>query len=179
MSITSRHEDLHSPHGGGDEIVPWNLQPVSQIAPLPQYDVPQALLPLGDDILISELVIIETVLIDDFQEPTTFVEFDSIEELDEWFENERGRHEEPHEEVAQIDDRSDREEREEVVIEQEVEEVLEDIREEQEQVAELEEEIVEEEEILELHEEELVADNKDRKAMKMNIVADSIKAAKK
>lgn len=177
MSITSRHEDLHSPHGGGDEIVPWNLQPVSQIAPLPQYDVPQALLPLGDDILISELVIIETVLIDDFQEPTTFVEFDSIQELDEWFENERGRQEEPHEEVAQMDARPDREQREEVVIEQEVEEVLEDIREEQEEVAELEEEAVEEEEIIELHEEELVADNKDRKAMKMNIVADSIKAA--
>jgi hypothetical protein len=177
MSITSRHEDLHSPHGGPDGPIPYNLQPVSQLAPLPEYDVPQALLPLGDDILISELVIIETVLIDDFQEPTTFVEFDSIEELDEWFENERGRHEEPHEEVAQMDARPDREQREEVIIEQEVEEVLEDIREEQEEVAELEEEVSEEEEILELHEEELVADNKDRKAMKMNIVADSIKAA--
>jgi hypothetical protein len=76
-----------------------------------------------------------------------------------------------------MDARPDREQREEAVIEQEVEEVLEDIREEQEEVAELEEEAVEEEEIIELHEEELVADNKDRRAMKMNIVADSIKAA--
>jgi hypothetical protein len=175
MSITSRHEDLHSPHGGGDEVVPWNLQPVSQIAPLPQYDVPEVLAPLGGDVLLAEFIVLETVVVEDYREPETFIEFDTIEQLDEWFENERGSREE--EEVAHQENAQQRPEREEIVAEQEVEEVLEEIREEQEEIAELEEEVIEEEEILELHEEELVADNKDRKAMKMNIVADSIKAA--
>mgnify|MGYP003125213977 FL=1 len=143
---------------------------------VPDHEVSQVLPPLGSDLLLSELVVLETILIDDFQEPTTFVEFDSIEELDEWFENERGRQEEPYEEVAQADDRLVREQREEVIIEQEVEEVLEDIREEQEEVAELEEE-VSEEEILELHEEELVADSDSKRDMKLNIVNSSIATA--
>ena len=94
MSITSRHEDLHSPHGGGDEVVPWNLQPVSQIAPLPQYDVPEVLAPLGGDVLLAEFIVLETIVVEEYREPETFIEFDTIEQLDEWFENERGSRDE-------------------------------------------------------------------------------------
>jgi hypothetical protein len=169
----ARTNNMDSPHGGGDEIVPWNLQPVSQIAPLPQYDVPEVLAPLGGDVLLAEFIVLETVVVEDYREPETFIEFDTIEQLDEWFENERDGREE--EEVARQENEQQRPEREEVVAEQEVEEVLEEIREEQEEIAELEEEIVEEE-ILEI-DEELVADNEDRKKMKLDIVNSSIKAA--
>ena len=171
--LVVRVDDSQIQHGhdGPQHSQPFDLYDI------PNYDVPQALPPLGDQILLSELVVLETILIDDFQEPTAFVEFDSIEQLDEWFENERGRHEESHEEVAQVDDRPDREQREEVVIEQEVEEVLEEIREEQEEVAELEEELIEEEDVFDLHEDVLVADNEDRKNMKLNVVNNSIKVA--
>ena len=157
--LVVRVDDSQIQHGhdGPQHSQPFDLYDI------PDYDVPQALPPLGDQILLSELVVLETILIDDFQEPTAFVEFDSIEQLDEWFENERGRHEEPAEEVAQIDARPEREEREEII--------------EQEEVAELEEELIEEEDVFDLHEDVLVADNEDRKNMKLNVVNNSIKVA--
>ena len=170
LVVRTDEPQIQHGHDGPQHSQPFDLYDI------PDYDVPQALPPLGDQILLSELVVLETILVDDFQEPTAFVEFDSIEQLDEWFENERGRHEEPAEEVTQIDARPEREEREEI-IEQEVEEVLEEIREEQEEVAELEEELIEEEDVFDLHEDELVADNEDRKNMKLNVVNNSIKVA--
>ena len=170
LVVRTDEPQIQHGHDGPQHSQPFDLYDI------PDYDVPQALPPLGDQILLSELVVLETILVDDFQEPTAFVEFDSIEQLDEWFENERGRHEESAEEVTQIDARPEREEREEI-IEQEVEEVLEEIREEQEEVAELEEELIEEEDVFDLHEDELVADNEDRKNMKLNVVNNSIKVA--
>ena len=41
-----------------------------------------------DDILIEEFIFQETFLVEDFSEPSTFVEFETIEELEERLEEE-------------------------------------------------------------------------------------------
>jgi hypothetical protein len=56
-----------------------------------------------DEILLEEFIFQETLLVEDYSEPETFIEFNSIEELDEWFEEET-QEEERLEEMANLDE---------------------------------------------------------------------------
>jgi len=68
--------------------------------------------------LIEEFILQETVLVEDFEQINTFIEFESIEELDEWFE------EEVREQFAE--ERVAVEEREDEILEEEIELVAEE-----------------------------------------------------
>ena len=101
-----------------------------------------------EDILFEQFVLQETLFVEDFREPENFLVINTIEELDEWFEEEtrdHQHHEEQEERIAR--DEPEEEFREEVFEERVVEEVfeeLEEIFEEQEElVAEIDEEITE------------------------------------
>ena len=93
-----------------------------------------------DEILLNEFTFQETFMVEDFREPQTFIEFDTIEELDEWFEEET---EQIEEEIAFIE-----EPEEEFIEEIFEEEAVEEIFEAQERIveAEIEEERIEREE---------------------------------
>ena len=128
-----------------------------------EYD----LLPFDtSDELIEDFIFRETVLIADYEDVVTYIEFESIEELDEWYE----------EELAEAE--AEEEFREELLAEEEIiEEVIEEIFEEieEERIAEAEEEILEEREALIAEEEE------ERKggitAAQLNVVAQTITTA--
>ena len=120
--------------------------------PLPFEDFlrPHNDLPHEEELLIDEFVFQETFLVEDFTEPNTFIEFNSIEELDEWFEEEVNEHfeERLEERIADLDE-PEEEFIEEIFEEEAVEEVFEEIEEmqvamEEERIAEREEEIKEE-----------------------------------
>mgnify|MGYP000545340516 CR=1 FL=1 len=89
-----------------------------------------------EDMLLDEFLFQETFLVEDYSEPETFIEFNSVEELEEWFEEET-RHEE---EFAELD-----EPEEEIFEEEAVEEIFEAIEERMAE-AEIEEERLELEE---------------------------------
>ena len=95
-----------------------------------------------DDILLDEFIFQETFLVEDYSEPETFIEFNSIDDLEEWFEEETNEHFEEtlEERLADLD------EPEEIFEEEAVEEIFEEIEERQE--------IMEEERIAERQEEE-------------------------
>jgi len=127
--------------------------------------------------LIEEFILQETVLIEDFEQINTFIEFETIEELDEWFE------EEIREEIAE--ERTEEAE-EELYAEEEVfeEEVVEEIFEEiEEQFAEEERVALEEreEEILEEEETELIAEERTSRSgitsTMLNVVNQSLRTA--
>jgi hypothetical protein len=103
--------------------------------------------------LIEDFIFHETVLIEDYEDLDTYIEFETIEELDEWYE----------EELAQTEEEEEFEE--ELIVEIE-EEILEEV---------VEEEEVEEREVLVAEEEE------ERKggitATQLNVVASTIQAA--
>ena len=106
-----------------------------------------------DDILIEEFIFQETFLVEDFREPSTFVEFETIEELEERLEEETNeRFEERHEEEFVELDNPEEEFIEEIFEEEAVEEIFEAI-EERLAEAEIEEERIEREEIVEEFEE--------------------------
>ena len=103
-----------------------------------------------DDILLDEFIFQETFLVEDYSEPETFIEFNSIDELEEWFEEETNEHfEERHEEEFVLDDEPEEEFIEEIFEEEAVEDIFEEIEErqeimEEERIAEREEEVREE-----------------------------------
>ena len=106
-----------------------------------------------DDILIEEFIFQETFLVEDFREPSTFVEFETIEELEERLEEETNENfEERHEEEFVDLDDPEEEFIEEIFEEEAVEEIFEAI-EERIAEAEIEEERLEREEIVEEFEE--------------------------
>ena len=113
----------------------------------PHHDEP---LHHQDDILLDEFIFQETFLVEDYSEPETFIEFNSIDELEEWFEEETNEHfEERHEEEFVLDDEPEEEFIEEIFEEEAVEEIFEEIEEmqemmEEELIAEREEEAREE-----------------------------------
>ena len=41
-----------------------------------------------EELLIEEFIFQETFLVEDYAEPNTFIELETIEELEEWFEEE-------------------------------------------------------------------------------------------
>ena len=131
--------------------------------PLPFQDFtrPHNERPHEEDLLIDEFILQETFLVEDFTEPNTFIEFNSIDDLEEWFEEETNEHfeERLEERLADLDE-PEREFIEEIFEEEAVEEIFEEIEEmqvamEEERIAEREEES--REEILEETIEEFVA----------------------
>ena len=83
-----------------------------------------------DDILLDEFIFQETFLVEDYSEPETFIEFNSIDELEEWFEEETNEHfEERHEEEFVLDDEPEEEFIEEIFEEEAVEDIFEEIEE--------------------------------------------------
>jgi len=130
-----------------------------------------------DDVLLEEFTFQETFLVEDYSEPETFIEFNSIEELEEWFEEETNEHhEERHEEV--LADREPEEEFREPIFEEEaVEEIFEEIEErqeiiEEERIAEREEEA--REEILDEVEEEFAAVESDEPTGKNKLMVTAL-----
>ena len=130
-----------------------------------------------DDLLLDEFTFQETFLVEDYSEPETFIEFNSIEELEEWFEEETNEHhEERHEEV--LADREPEEEFREPIFEEEaVEEIFEEIEErqeiiEEERIAEREEEA--REEILDEVEEEFAAVESDEPTGKNKLMVTAL-----
>jgi len=126
--------------------------------------------------LIEEFILQETVLVEDFEQINTFIEFETIEELEEWFE------EEIREEIAEETEEAEEElyAEEEVFEEEVVEEIFEEIEEqfeEEERVAleEREEEVLEEDEV------ELVAEERTSRSgitsTMLNVVGQSIRTA--
>jgi hypothetical protein len=103
-----------------------------------------------EDILLDEFIFQETFLVEDYSEPETFIEFNSIDELEEWFEEETNeRFEERPEEEFVLEDEPEEEFLEEIFEEEAVEEIFEEIEErqeimEEERIAEREEEAREE-----------------------------------
>jgi hypothetical protein len=103
-----------------------------------------------DDILLDEFIFQETFLVEDYSEPETFIEFNNIDELEEWFEEETNEQfEERPEEEFVLEDEPEEEFLEEIFEEEAVEEIFEEIEErqeimEEERIAEREEEAREE-----------------------------------
>ena len=126
--------------------------------------------------LIEEFILQETVLIEDFEQVNTFVEFETIEDLDEWLEEELSDEtEEFQEEIVE-----ELYAEEEIFEEEAVEEIFEEIEEqfaEEERVA-LEER---EDEILEEEETELIAEERTSRtgitSTMLNVVNQSLRTA--
>ena len=103
-----------------------------------------------DEIMLDEFLFQETFLVEDYSEPETFIEFNNIDELEEWFEEETNeRFEERPEEEFVLEDEPEEEFLEEIFEEEAVEEIFEEIEErqeimEEERIAEREEEAREE-----------------------------------
>ena len=134
-----------------------------------------------DDVLLEEFTFQETFLVEDYSEPETFIEFNSIEELEEWFEEETNEnHEERHQE--ELADREPEEEFREPIFEEEaVEEIFEEIEErqeimEEERIAEREEEA--REEILDEVEEEFVAVESDSPTGKNRLMVTALEVVR-
>ena len=112
----------------------------------PTHDLPmheeEIFMPI-EELLIDEFVFQETFLVEDYAEPNTFIELETIEQLEEWFEEETRMEEE----LADIDD-PEEEFIEEIFEEEAVEEVFEAIEERMAE-AEVEEERIEREEVTE------------------------------
>ena len=100
-----------------------------------------------DEILLDEFLFQENFLVEDFSEPETFIEFNTIEELEEWFDEETNERfeERVEEEFADLDE-PEEEFIEEIFEEEVVEEIFEAI-EERIVEAEVEEERLEREEV--------------------------------
>ena len=106
--------------------------------------------------MLEEFLFQESFLVEDYREPTTFIELETIEQLEEWFEEETNENfeERPEEEFAELDE-PEEEFIEEIFEEEAVEEVFEAIEERMVE-AEIEEERIEREEVAEEFEENFV-----------------------
>jgi len=136
-----------------------------------------------EDILIEQFVLQETVFVEDFTEPETIIAIETIEELNDWFEEERRDHHEEREERLVENDEPEEEFREEIFEEEAVEEVFEDLEEvfeelEEERLAEVEEEIVDEVvEELDIIENDEPASNGKLKSVALRVIKSAVKTA--
>ena len=128
-----------------------------------------------EDVFVEQFILQETLFVEDFSEPENFLVINTIEELDDWFEEEtRGHHEEHRdEEHVARNDEIEEEFREEIFEEEAVEEVFEELEEvfaelEEELIADVEEEIFEE---LDEIEEEIDVTNTDASPSKSKVIA--------
>ena len=150
-------DDLFADPFEDEFIIFFDLEPL----PFEDFGRPHNELSHQDELLLDEFVFQETFLVEDYTEPNTFIEFNSIEELDEWFEEESNEHfeESIEERLADLEE-PEREFIEEIFEEEAVEEVFEEIEEmqiamEEERIAEREEDNLEE--VIDEIEEEFVA----------------------
>jgi len=137
-----------------------------------------------EDVLLEQFVLQETLFVEDFTEPENFLAINTIEELDDWFEEEtREIREEIREERIAERDEPEEEFIEEIFEEEAVEEVFEELEEvfeelEQERLAEVEEEqqeeIIEELEVIES--DEPTGKNKNR-VVALNVIKNALNAA--
>ena len=137
-----------------------------------------------EDVLLEQFVLQETLFVEDFTEPESFLAINTIEELDDWFEEEtREIREEIREERIAERDEPEEEFIEEIFEEEAVEEVFEELEEvfeelEQERLAEVEEEqqeeIVEELEVIES--DEPTGKNKNR-VIALSVIKNALNAA--
>ena len=140
-----------------------------------------------DDILIEQFVLQETLFVEDYSEPETILVIETIEELDDWFEEERRDHHEEREERLVENDEPAEEFREEIFEEEAVEEVFEDLEEvfeelEEERLAEREEEAREETledvaEELDVIENDEPSSNGKLRSIALNVVKNAVKTA--
>jgi len=120
--------------------------------------------------LIEDFILHETVLTEDYEDLDTYIEFESVEELDEWYEEEREHLEE------------ERIEEELLAEEESIEELEEEFEEEifEEEVVEELFEVIEEERLAEA-EEEILEEREERRggitATQLNVVASTIQTA--
>ena len=134
---------------------------------------------LNEDELLEEFVFQETFLVEDYSEPTTFIEFNTIDDLEEWFEEETNENFE--ERLADLDE-PEREFIEEIFEEEAVEEIFENIEEmqiamEEERVADQQEET--REEILDEVEEEFTAVETESPTGKSKLIVTALNVIKK
>ena len=116
-------------------------EPFQPIHDLPIHEE-EIFMPI-EELLIDEFIFQETFLVEDYAEPNTFIELETIEQLEEWFEEETRIEEE----LADLDD-PEEEFIEEIFEEEAVDEVFEAIEERMAE-AEVEEERIEREEVTE------------------------------
>ena len=141
-----------------------------------------------DDILIEQFILQETVFVEDFSEPETIIAIETVEELEEWFEEETREHfeERLEERLADLDE-PEEEFIEEIFEEEAVEEVFEDLEEvfeelEEERLAEREEEAREEtldeiSEELDVVENDAPSSNGKLRSVALSLVKNAVKTA--
>jgi hypothetical protein len=166
---------------GDTGMVEWDSTPVTSYddidVMMDVWDVEQEQ-HYQDEILLEEFIFQETLLVEDYSEPETFIEFNSIEELDEWFEEET--QERLEEEMANLDE-PEEEFIEEIFEEEAVEEIFEEIEERQEI---FEEELIAEraeeqaEETLEEAEEEFEVVEKENRKGKNRLMVTALNVVK-
>ena len=159
-------------------IVFFDIEPL----PFQDFDRPHSDPQHNDEILLDEFVFQETFLVEDYTEPNTFIEFNSVEELEEWFEEETNEHfeERPEERLADLDE-PEEEFIEEIFEEEAVEEVFEEIEEmqiamEEERIAEMDQE--NREDAIEDVEEEFVAVESDTPTGKSKLMITALNVVK-
>jgi hypothetical protein len=132
-----------------DGMVEWDSTPITSYNDvdvlMDVWDVQQEQY-RQEEALLEEFTFQETFLVEDYSEPETFIEFNNVEELEEWFDEETNEHfeEGAEEEFATLDE-PEEEFIEEIFEEEVVEEIFEAI-EERLAEAEVEEERLEKEE---------------------------------
>ena len=134
-----------------------------------------------DELLLDEFLFQETFMVEDYSEPETFIEFNNVEELEQWFEEETQQEEEREEErLAELDE-PEEEFIEEIFEEEVVEDIFEAI-EERIAEAEIEEERIEREEVSEeleeVYEEEFAAVERESPTGKSKLMIAAINAVK-
>ena len=139
-----------------DGMIEWDSTPVNSYEDIDVmmdvWDIEQEQ-HRQEDHMLEEFLFQESFLVEDYREPETFIEFETIEELEEWFDEETNENVEERieEELADLDE-PEEEFIEEIFEEEVVEEVFEAI-EERIAEAEIEEERLEREEVIEEFEE--------------------------
>ena len=165
------HNDFFEEPFADEVIVFFDPEPLPFIDDFRGHDdfLPQ------EDVFVEQFILQETLFVEDFSEPENFLVINTIEELDDWFEEERGEHHEEHrdEEHVAHNDEPEEEFIEEIFEEEAVEEVFEELEEafaelEEELIAEREEEIFEE---LDEIEEEIDVTNTDASPSKSKVIA--------
>jgi len=126
-----------------DGMVEWDSTPMDSYddvdVMMDVWDVEQDIIH-QEEMMLEEFLFQESFLVEDYREPSTFIELETVEQLDEWFEEENEHHEEmfEEEELAYAEE-PEEEFLEELFEEEAVEEIFEEVFEEEFQVAEREE----------------------------------------
>jgi len=139
-----------------------------------------------EDILLEQFVLQETLFVEDFSEPETILVIETIDELNEWFEEERGNQRDERDERLVENHETEEEFREEIFEERAVEEIFEALEEvfeelEDDRLVENEEEFVEETEELidelDIVENENVGSNKKLRSVALQVIKNAVNTA--